>query len=221
MSPPATRSDAGLERRIRCRAAGPGGLVLRERRRQPVRHTRLGQQRAAVVPRGQRRAEGRDARHNGPPGVRGRQELHVGANQHPRPVCVPLRAHRSAYPLARWVRAYGRPSGCCRRTMCTVPGPRPAKSTSSKPSTWAARAAIPSSARSITAVNPRLTELSSNDYLVPTDATTEFHTYALEWDSSTPRCAGTSTTSCTRRRIPGRRRVRRTRRRSTRISTFS
>ena len=25
---------------------------------------------------------------------------------------------------------------------------------------------------------------SSNDYLVPTDATTEFHTYALEWDSS-------------------------------------
>ena len=27
---------------------------------------------------------------------------------------------------------------------------------------------------------------SSNDYLVPTDATTEFHTYALEWDSSVP-----------------------------------
>jgi len=27
---------------------------------------------------------------------------------------------------------------------------------------------------------------SSSEYLVPTDATAEFHTYALEWDSSTP-----------------------------------
>ncbi|MGW8370572.1 MAG: glycoside hydrolase family 16 protein, partial [Gammaproteobacteria bacterium] len=25
-----------------------------------------------------------------------------------------------------------------------------------------------------------------NDYLVPGDATTEFHTYALEWDSTVP-----------------------------------
>ncbi len=27
---------------------------------------------------------------------------------------------------------------------------------------------------------------SGNQYLVPTDATTEFHTYVLEWDSATP-----------------------------------